>query len=135
MTRILLALLAIWIDAAFVTSSGAWFHSLAASTLKLWAAIFSFAESLNTLFVWFRRSWVLFGLAFQPSAQAIPAPWREKKIWDHLFWQRYPQKNFSSFYFASRETIEVEIRYRQTDRQTDKLFDTIYGCVWIFSSS
>ena len=38
-------------------------------------------------------------------------------------------------YFASPEIIEVKIRYRQTDRQTDKFFDTIYGGVWIFSSS
>ena len=38
-------------------------------------------------------------------------------------------KDFSPFYFASPEIIEVEICYRQTD----KFYDTIYGCVWIFS--
>ena len=34
-------------------------------------------------------------------------------------------------YFASPEIIEVKIG----NRQTDKFFDTIYGCVLIFSSS
>ena len=32
-------------------------------------------------------------LAFRSSAQAIPAPCQEKKIWDNSFLQKYPKKN------------------------------------------
>ena len=42
-------------------------------------------------------------------------------------WQRHPRKNFSPFYFTSPDIIEVKICYIQTDGQTDKFFNTIYG--------
>ena len=44
-------------------------------------------------------------------------------------------KNFSPFCSASPEIIGVKVCNRQTDRQTDKFFDTIYGGIWIFSFS
>ena len=40
-------------------------------------------------------------------------------------------KNFSPFCFSSPEIIGVKFG----NRQTDKFFDTIYGCMWIFSLS
>ena len=58
-----MAVFATWSDAASVTDFGARFHSLAASMLKLWLAIFSFAESLNTRLVCVLSSWVLLGLS------------------------------------------------------------------------
>ena len=41
----------------------------------------------------------------------------------------------STFYLRRNNILSIIIRNRQTDRQTDKLFDTIYRFVWIFSSS
>ena len=43
-----------------------------------------------------------------------------------------PKKNFSPFCFASPEIIWVEFGNRQTNRQKNKFFDTIYGGMWIF---
>ena len=52
----------------------------------------------------------------------------------HNFLAKISQKNVSPFYFASPKIIMVKICHRQTDGQTDKFFDTIYWCVWVFSS-
>ena len=68
--------------------------------------------------------------AFRTYAQAIPAPWQEKKIWGPLFLTKISLKKVSPFYFTSPETIQVEILNRQTDRQTNSL--TPYTGVFFF---
>ena len=40
---------------------------------------------------------------YQPPAE------RKQKFWDMSFWRQHPQKNFSPFYFASPEIMEVII--------------------------
>ena len=67
----LIAFFAVKIVGALVISSGALFHSFAASMLKLCAAILSLDESLKTLLDWFLRSCLLVGLSLLYGSSTI----------------------------------------------------------------
>ena len=46
-----------------------------------------------------------------------------------------PSYFLAPFCFSSPQIIGVKVYHRQTNRQTNKFFDTIYGGMWIFSFS
>ena len=67
---------------------------------------------------------------------STPLCYSKKIRYSAIFWVRIPSQmggHNSPFYFTTPDIIEVKIHHRQTDGQTDKCFDTIYGCMLIFS--
>jgi hypothetical protein len=74
-------------------------------------------------------------LGFWASALALPATCERNFFFETWLFAKIVLKNFSLPYLASPEIFGVEFCNRQTDRQSHKFLDTIYGWVSVFFSS